>query len=437
MTMTSYPSLPSIALLISLSLGLLLSPENLITLGTTVGSSGPFFLLFITSSVVIFLSTALSYGKAYSLYTGPASEVRLLKEGLGMLPSMVLPLCSRFVVVIFLCTSILGIAGYVFNEIFVRWFPNLGFSFCFLALLLIINLWNPRVSEIVQIIVISVAVCGLLLLSLAGLTGTLNQTHTVTAADLPPFSSIRVAFVGLLLFIGFDLSGLAKQSTDIQPVHRVLSMTIAVVVAGIIFILWAFVSLQYVSPERLAASTVPHLLTARIVWGTTGRVIMGLVVLAGAFSAVNALLLGVAKLINGMAQQGLLPSFLAGKNDRAALPLTLLAILIGAMLAYGMAGDSLLNVYVRTGLLLWLLNYAAVHLSVLMVNKHSHNRKNSFYIPGYPFVPIISFLVMCCGFFVLLYYDRQSALLFKYTVVILCTSSLLSLFWIKLNQGRI
>jgi amino acid transporter len=412
----------------------MLSPETLITLGTTVGSSGPFFLLCITSTVVIFLFTALSYGKAYSLHTGPASEVRLLKEGLGMLPSMVLPLCPRFVVVIFLGTSMLGIAGYVFNEIFVRWFPNLGFSFCLLALLLIINLWNQRISEIMQIIVISVAVFGLLLLSLVGLTGLLNATHTVTAPSLPSFSAVRVAFVGLLLFTGLDLSGLAKQSHNIQPVHRALSMTIAVVVAGLMFILWGFVSLQYVSPERLADSTVPHLITARIVWGTTGRVIMGLVVLAGAFSAVNALLLGVSKLINGMAQQGLLPSFLAGENDRASLPLTLLAVLIGAMLASGMAGDSLLDVYVRTGLLLWLLNYAAVHFAVLITNKHSHNRTTTFHIPGYPVVTLISFIVMFCGFFVLLYYDKQSALLFKYTVVILCTSSLLSLFWIQLKR---
>jgi len=386
--------------------------------------------------VVIFLFTALSYGKAYSLHTGPLSEVRLLKEALGMLPSTVLPLCSRLVVVIFLGTSLLGMAGYVFNEIFVRWFPNLGFSFCLLALLLIINLWNQRVLEIFQIILISLAVLGLLLLSLVGFAGFSPGTHTVTTTSLPPFSSVRVAFLGLLLFIGLDLSGLAKQGTDIQPVHRALSMTIAVVVAGLIFILWGFVSLHYVSPERLSDTTVPHFITARIVWGTTGRVIMGLVVLAGAFSAVNALLLGVSKLINGMAQEGLLPSFLAGENDRGALPLTLLAVLIGAMLASGMAGDSLLDVYVRSGLLLWLLNYAAVHLAVLIA-KPAHNRTTTFYIPGYPFVTIISFIVMFSGFFVLLYCDKQSALLFKYTVVILCTSSLLSLFWIKLKQGRI
>jgi APA family basic amino acid/polyamine antiporter len=306
-----------------------------------------------------------------------------------------------------------------------------------LALLLIINLWNQRVSEILQIIVISVAVFGLLLLSLVGLTGLLNATHTPTATSLSSFSGVRVVFVGLMLFIGLDLSGLAKQSHDIQPVHRAFSMTIAVVLAGLIFILWGFVSLQYVSPERLSDSTVPHLITARIVWGTTGRIIMGLVVLAGAFSAVNALLLGVSKLINAMAQQGLLPSFLAGENDRGALPLTLLAVLIGAMLASGMAGDSLLDVYVRTGLLLWLLNYAAVHLAVLILIKHSRNRTTTFYIPGYPVVTLISFIAMFCGFFVLLYYDNQSALLFKYTVVILCTTALLSLFWIKLKQGRI
>jgi amino acid transporter len=435
--MAPYLPYTSLAVLISLSLGLMLSPENLITLGTTVGSSGPLFLLFITSSVVIFLFAALSYGKAYSLFRGPASEVRLIQETLGTLPATVLPLCSRLVVVIYMGTALLATAGYVFNELFVRWFPNLGFSFCLLALLLMINLWNQRISEIFQIILISIAVLGLLLLSIAGFAGFLNSTHTFTTTNHLSFSSARVAFVGLMLFIGLDLSGLAKQSNDIQPLHRVFSMTIAVVVAGLIFILWGFVSLQYVSPERLSDTTVPHLITARMVWGTTGRLIMGLVILAGAFSAVNVLLLGVSKLINSMAQQGLLPSFLAGENDRGIIPLTLLAVVIGVMLVSGMAGSSLLDVYVRAGLLLWLLNYAAVHLAVLISSKYSHSRTTTFYIPGYPVVTFISFIVMFCGFFVLLYYDNQSALLFKYTVVILCTTTLLSFFWITLKQGRI
>ena len=74
---------------------------------------------------------------------------------------MVLPLCARVLLLVCASTGTLAIAGYVFNEVFVYWFPNLGFSFCVLVVLLTLNLLSPKVAKTAQLFFVAVALLGL------------------------------------------------------------------------------------------------------------------------------------------------------------------------------------------------------------------------------------------------------------------------------------
>jgi len=92
---------------------------------------------------------------------------------------------------------------------------------------------------------------------------------------------------------------------------------------------------------------------------------MGVVVITGVCSAVNALLYAVSRMIAAMADQGLLPRLLARGGPQAPIAAGILAGAVALMLAAGMAGHPELYVYTRAGLLFWLLHYAAVHLAAI------------------------------------------------------------------------
>jgi amino acid transporter len=146
-------------------------------------------------------------------------------------------------------------------------------------------------------------------------------------------------------------------------------MSVSILVVALLFSFWGLVSYIFVSPVKLAQSTVPYSITARAVFGDTGRVIVGAAVLAGCCASANALLRSVSLMIGGMTEKGLLPSFLGAASHR--VPLILLSIGIAAMMAVGMAGEPKIEIYARTGLYFWLLTYAAVPLSFLITYKHS------------------------------------------------------------------
>jgi amino acid transporter len=92
--------------------------------------------------------------------------------------------------------------------------------------------------------------------------------------------------------------------------------------------------------------------------GPVGRIVIGVVAIAGAGAAVNYLYQSVARMMACMARQGLLPAIFARSPARPLLALSGLAATTGLLMAAGFAGSDLLDVSIRAGLMLWLVFYA-------------------------------------------------------------------------------
>ena len=213
-------------------------------------------------------------------------------------------------------------------------------------------------------------------------------------------------------------------------------MTLGIVLVAMIFSLWGLVSMTHVPPSKLADTTVPHMLAARQIMGQNGRFIMGLVVLAGSCAALNALLMAVSGMISGMARQGLLPSFLSLRHKRPPIPLILLGMGIAAMMAAGMAGKPMLEIYTKAGIWFWMLNYATIHLSVLVIRRRYLEPFYPFQILGSPVIPIVGLLTLLAALVGLLGTDPEGALILKSVFFIFIIVSILGFLWIRVTQRR-
>jgi amino acid transporter len=135
--------------------------------------------------------------------------------------------------------------------------------------------------------------------------------------------------------------------------------------------LWGTVSLAHVPANRLAASSIPYTLAAREIAGQTGRILMGLVVIAGAGCAVIALFSATARMAASLARLNMLPRICRGSARRNAVVISVLASAVTAMMAAGFAGEPELEIFIRAGFLLWLLHIVLVHLAA--VKTHDPN----------------------------------------------------------------
>jgi len=412
---------------LAVAMGLMLSPASLVLLGNSMGRVGLSYLIIILFAMGLQLFTAFSFGELINRYPSPGGEAKGIQETLGTIPATVLPLCSRVVFTICIGTILLSKAGYAFNEVFAPWFPNLGFSFCLLGFLLVLNLLGPRIAETAQVFFAGLTALGLVSLSFAGLLESGTRPLRIEGSGLSGLPIIPDIFLSLLLFTGFDLAGLRKSGEEKGSSHFTMAMVLGIILSGSVLLLWGFTSYQNVPPDRLSETTVPYMVAAREILGQQGRIVMGMLIMTATCGAVNSLLMAGCGMIAGMAALRLLPSYSRIFPPRFPMPLILLATGIGVMMATGMAGEPALEVYGRGGFLFWLLTYAVDHLVVLMMRSR---------VPGYPVVPVISCLFLLAGFLGLIRTEDQSDLLLKFMFFIFIIVSFLSLLWSIYSSRR-
>ncbi len=321
---------------------------------------------------------------------------------------------------------LLSTAGFVFNEAFLYWFPNFAFAYGVLGLLFAVNLAGPALARRVQLALVLVSLAGLVFLSLAGLAGLGGPRAELGQQDAS--LGVRAVMLGLLLFVGLDLAVFAGVDAGAR---RSLAgpMASAVAAAAIVFCLWGYVSIMYVPLQELSETTIPYTVAAREVLGGAGRKIIGAVVISGVAAAVNAILLSVSSMMSAMAAGDYLPRFFGSYRGRAVIPLIVLAAGGAGMMAAGMAGEPQLLIYARGAMLLWLLNYAVLHLSVLRIEGIHELR-----LPGYPLVTVLGFLATGAAVVYLAWTDGERLELLKFMLNVFVVIYVAGLLWSALKR---
>lgn len=356
---------------LSTGLGFILSAEVLRLVGNGVGQAGGWFLIGVALAAGVHLLGAV---RLFGRLSGPTDETALLQRTLGPVAALALPLAARVPVTLLAATSFLATAGYVFNETFVYWFPNFLFAFLLLCMVLGVGLAGGTVWAGFQIITVLAALGGLIFLIGAGIA-TAPAASASQVTGLPVDQGSRGALGAVLLVLTYDLAFLAKDRRT-APDQQIPALVVAL--GSALLLLWGLVSLRWVAPDTLATSTIPYTMTARTILGPEGRIIIGVVLVAGTAAAVNALFGGIARMAAGMAAEGLLPAGPLSPAGRQRLWTLLMAGATAAMLMAGMAGSPHLELFLRAGLILWLLHHALMHLIALRTDPGRHILRNVY-----------------------------------------------------------
>lgn len=339
----------------ALSLTVLVSPEVQTMLGNGVGQSGFWFFPALLIAALMQLLTVKLYHHL-GTKTEISSGTELIANNFGHPVALFFTLTGRVVFMATVSTIILATAGFVFNEVFLYWFPNFGFAFLLLFLTVAANMMGQRFANHLQLVLVALVFLAMLILAVACFIAPgvqeVGQTTFVPRAMLMPFLMI----IGLELFRSSHC-GAAQNSESARFVVA------ALFIAVMVFIFWGGAMLEVVSPEKLANSYIPHTKAARRALGQPGRIIAGIMIIAGVAATVNGLLLALTRQITDLARTGKIPRFLAKGGRHFPLSLFLLAACPATLMAMGMAGEEITEVYIRASLLFWLLHYSCIHLA--------------------------------------------------------------------------
>ena len=327
----------------------------------------------------------------------------------GSFVGVALTLAGRLSPPLLISTGMLVTAGFTFNETFIYWFPNFGFSFLLLFLILVLHMIGERVILVAQQVFFGLTFSCLLLLALAGLlTGPpLPQiTEPAAAAENGPALPALVP-LAMLFFLGYDQP--IPKSTAADKLISLLRSVLGL----LLLILWGLASLAHVPQSRLAGSSVPYVVAAREILGHTGRIIMGIAIISGTCGAVNGLfhlaIGAIRQLLPNIPHQG---SVVWWPRIQAVF----MAAAIALFLALGLAGSDNLEVFIFGALLLWQL---AIGANCLSAAAHLRRQRAKHSSSGW----VIGGLVLAAVAYLAFTYP-QPRLLFGFCVPVLAAGGL-------------
>ena len=342
----------SFVLSLALGSGWLLCPESLVIVGNSAGQLGWLTLPLLAAVALLFVICGRLLNHPL-LPSTDSKEFQILQGLTGTIPAAGIIIAACIPLVVLAATALLVTSGYTFNEVFLYWFPNFGFSFLLLALLTILQFFPEKTIFRAQICFTALAAGGLLVLALYGIAGGEKPVSGVLQQTVS-FSSVSPPALLCLLFVGSTLFWNKQTPSFLLPL------------AGfVLFFLWILASLTYVAPERLASSTIPYMTAARKIMGDPGRQIMGVVVISGTCAAITSLVLLSRHMLAKIISEEMTTGLLTEKAQRWIFP-PLIALSTGLLMATGLAGDELLEVLLRAALILWLFFYSFICLSALI-----------------------------------------------------------------------
>lgn len=364
----------------SMYLGWILSPEALVLAGNYAGQGGKKAIFALLSAL------ALSYfGARLS-----KKRVRACSNPYGtcFIPATT-ELAATTALVIFISTGMLVTAGFTFNETFLYWFPNFGFSAVLLGLVLIVHLLGVRAVEMSQNFLVALATLSLLTIIIAGLLTPSKPSGNflLLMSPLPTLSdTVALVAAGLLFFVGI----LRPQNRQLKPFQLVCILAFA----GLLLLFWQVVALKHVPQNKLAESTIPYILVAREILGQTGRILIGITIITGTCAGVNYFMSMATS--NGSSLLVNISPALQGKNRLLQRLLALFfAATIGISMALGLAGNPRLELYTYSALLLWLLNGTVQVFAGVRQQESTSRVKNILcYISAALFFFALIFLIM-------------------------------------------
>ena len=152
---------------------------------------------------------------------------------------------------------------------------------------------------------------------------------------------------------------------------------------------------------------------------------MGITILAGASAVVNVLLLAVSRMLTIMSAQGLLPRFPA---------LFLLAGAVAVMLASGMAGEPILEVYIKAGMWFWLLLYGVIHAAVYIMARRASQRSAIHKITGPRVIPIAGMAAMVLSLAGILLLETEGKPLCCVLATLFTATLIFAACWVSLSK---
>ncbi|MFN3453573.1 MAG: APC family permease, partial [Pseudobdellovibrio sp.] len=363
-------------------------------IGRAAGEMGNAVWLAFVASMMAAGLTGLSYASLGSRFPKAGGSSYFVYKAFNMkMLSYVVGLVTLASGITSMATSSRAFSGYLINML------NNAVSLelvvvLFALFIMSIVIRGIRESMWVNVVCTFIELFGLLLIIVTGakFLGGVDYLSAVTQSNSTGDISASLVLSGAVLtffsFVGFeDMINVAEEVKEPEK-NLPRAILIAISVSSAVYVIISMIAVSVMPSTELAVSTAPLVDVASKTAPWFPSVGFGLIaVFAVANTALLNFIMG-SRLIYGMANQHLLPSFLGRINKRTKTPVNASLVLCALFLILALSGD--ISILARSTSTLLLSCFLMVNLSLIIL-KIKKEKTGRFEVPM--FVPVLGTLV--------------------------------------------
>lgn len=359
---------------VSVSLGLLIATNVLVSLCQGVGMGGRGFIIALGIAFVLNLFVCCTFSELNAAMPVTGGLAQYTLPVLGPFIGIITVLSGYVVCNIFAASVEASMSGIVITSVFLPGIDPRIISCMTILILWGINLFGAKSFARVQVVTIAILFVSLMVFGIAGIF----KLGITTPIDLTnvPFSPTGTSITSLIaiafwLFVGSEY--VTPLSKDFKNPRRTvpLGMVVGLTIAFSMYIIMCFAISNYVDPSILQTSLNPHLVLSQNLFGSWGIIFMAVISICAVITTFNTVLVSISNMCYGMAKNGLLPRCFA-KINRYGVPyvgLTFHMCTYLVVVGIGITSSADLTKYILTGSLFWMLAYVIAHFTVLILRR--------------------------------------------------------------------
>ncbi len=361
-------------------------------------ATGTEFILFWVAGGAISLLGALCYAELATTWPDAGGEYFFLQKGFGSSVAFLFS-WGRLAVI---QTGSIALAAFILGD-YATLVVDLGtYSSAFYAALTVIlltglNMMGTRYSRSAQNIVTSLIVLSLFVLIVAGLLANepVNLPDSSTASE----TAWGAAMIFVLLTYG-GWNETVYLSAEVKDVRKNMA-TVLVTGIGIITAIYTLINYAYLNVlglEGLKNSETVGAALTEVLFGSSGGLIVAVIVIVAALSTANATIITGARTNYAMGRDFKVLRYLGrwdGVNNTPANALLVQGIIAVLLVFLGAFTKEAVSTMVDyTAPVFWLFLLLTVS-TIFIFRKNSDRQESSYRVPFYPFTPIL-FIAVCC-----------------------------------------
>jgi len=364
---------------VAVCVGLIVATSCLVSLGTGMGLAGKAFIIPLFIVMILNAFIALSFGELHHLMPGvDGGTGQYLLTSFGPVPSIIGNVSAYVITMVLASTAELAMCGVVLCQLF---FPNVDpriVSLVVLVFFFVVNCFGVDVFSKVQNLVVILLIGSMILFGVFGSlglgTGEIIPAAQQSAPAITGFGPLMsLSALAFWLYIGVEfVIPVAKEMKN--PKRDVLlSMILGLVLLFVVQAILGNGMANYVDLSVLAADPngTPHMTFAENLFGTPGKYWMGVVTILAAVSTMNTVYVSTSKILQGMAEEGMMPKILSKTNrhDAAVNGLILMGVLDAILLISNIAMTGGITFVILAASCFWLVTYILIHAAVLVLRR--------------------------------------------------------------------